>query len=166
MLNGTPALQNKVYAEDAGASSFGNMIVNSLIPSIDQRYATCAERECRAIGGISRGAAWAMRLGLTHYQVFGAIGAHSFPPFGGDVYRLPYWQQEIPAEQQPRIYIDIGTHDQFFEPAVGFVEQLTRLRMRHAWNLFPGGHDEAYWQSHIEDYLGWYVLPWKNNADL
>jgi enterochelin esterase-like enzyme len=146
-------------------SGFGLAIVNSLIPSIDQRLATCSDRNCRVVGGISRGAAWAMRLGLTDWQVFGGIGAHSFPPFGGDVYELPYWVQTIPADQRPRIYIDIGASDQFFEPAAGFEQQLTQLRIPHVWNIFPGTHEEAYWQSHIGDYLRWYVQSWKGLSE-
>jgi len=142
-------------------SGFGTAIINMMIPTVDLNYSTCSERNCRAIGGISRGAAWAMHLGMTNWQVFNAIGAHSFPPFGGDVYQLPYWVQAIPAEQQPHIYIDIGVNDQYYEPAAGFEAQLTQLRVPHSWTLWPGSHDETYWQSHIKDYLRWYVQAWK-----
>lgn len=142
-------------------SGFGSAIVDSLIPEIDQQHATCSVRTCRAIGGISRGAAWAMRLGLTNWQTFGTIGAHSLPPFGGDIYELPYWLQEIPADQTLNIYIDIGVLDPYYEPALEFEQRLTELRISHSWNLFSGTHDEIYWQSHIETYLHWYANSWK-----
>ena len=43
---------------------FGERLVDSLIPYIDQTYRTLPDRNHRAIGGMSRGAGWALRLGL------------------------------------------------------------------------------------------------------
>ena len=44
-------------------------------------FNVCSERACRALGGISRGASWALRLGLKHWELFGSFGAHSLPTF-------------------------------------------------------------------------------------
>ena len=48
--------------------------MKNLVPYVDTHYNTCAERDCRAIGGLSRGAQWALRIGLAEWQTFGAIG--------------------------------------------------------------------------------------------
>jgi len=34
------------------------------------------------------------------------------------------------------------------------------LNIPHEWHLFTGYHEEAYWQSHLEQYLRWYTQDW------
>jgi len=147
--------------EDDKTSPFGDAVVIALIPWVDQIYPTCTLRECRSIGGIMRGAAWAMRLGLTHWEMFGAIGAHSFAPFPGDFYNVPIWTKEIPAGEWPGIYIDIGTLDINLEPASLFEARLTDYGIPHEWVINVGSHNDDYWTAQMEDYLRWYTLPWK-----
>jgi enterochelin esterase-like enzyme len=147
--------------EDDKTSPFGDAVVNALIPWVDQTYATCTVRECRAVGGIMRGAAWAMRLGLTHWEIFSAIGAHSFAPFPGDFYTVPFWIKEIPEGEWPSIYIDIGALDINLEPASLFEARLTSYGIPHKWVINVGSHNDAYWTVQLEDYLRWYTLPWK-----
>jgi enterochelin esterase-like enzyme len=60
---------------DAGA--FEDVVVKDLIPMIDVTYRTRAEREHRAIAGLSMGAGQAMKIGLSHLDLFSAIGAFS-----------------------------------------------------------------------------------------
>jgi enterochelin esterase-like enzyme len=146
---------------DPALSSFGEELVNDLIPWIDEEYRTCNTRECRAIGGISRGAGWAMRLGLTRWDLFGSIGAHSFAPFSGDFYNAPYWFKEIPEDQFPRIYIDLGATDDLVTVAGLFEDRLTKYLVAHEWVINKGTHNEIYWAAHVEDYLYWYTFPWK-----
>ena len=58
---------------------FGQRLVDHLVPYIDQNYRTLADREHRAIGGMSRGAGWALRLGSA---TLGAL-RHPGPAFPG-----------------------------------------------------------------------------------
>ena len=51
--------------------------IKDLIPLIDSTYRTIADREHRAIAGLSMGAAQAMQIGLTHLDTFSAVGAFS-----------------------------------------------------------------------------------------
>ena len=52
-------------------------MVKDLIPLIDSTYRTLADRDHRAIAGLSMGAGQAMRIGLTHLDTFSAVGAFS-----------------------------------------------------------------------------------------
>jgi enterochelin esterase-like enzyme len=58
-------------------SKYGQALAAELVPWVDAHYQTCRDRACRAIGGLSRGAGWAMRIGLMASETFSAIGAHS-----------------------------------------------------------------------------------------
>jgi hypothetical protein len=79
-------------------SAFDNALIEELIPWVDQHYRTLAEKPYRAIGGLSRGAAWAVRIGFEHYQLFDSIGAHSLPLFEADGGRLNSGSQASPRK--------------------------------------------------------------------
>ncbi len=149
------------YLSNQWDSKYGPAIAEELTAWIDEHYHTCAQRECRAIGGLSRGAAWAMRTGLIYWETFGTIGAHSLAPFRGDFNEAPFWFKKIPSEQLPRIWIDIGALDVNLDAANTFEIRLTKYRIPHEWHIFLGTHNEDYWQAHVEDYLRWYAKDWE-----
>ena len=141
-------------------TKFGDVLVNELVPWIDRQYRTLSDRKSRAIGGLSRGAAWALHLGLTRWDIFGEIGAHSLPIFWNDSDQLDHWLDAIPASDMPRIYLDIGRSDADLPSALSFENLLNARNIPHEWHLQPGYHTEEYWQAHIEEYLRWYAANW------
>lgn len=60
--------------------TFGEIVTQDLIPKIDGRYRTLADREHRAIAGLSLGAAYALQTGFAHFDKFSHFG-----PFSGTV---------------------------------------------------------------------------------
>jgi enterochelin esterase-like enzyme len=60
-----------------GNSAFEEVVVDDLIPMIDATYRTLANREQRAIAGLSMGAGQAMQIGLGHLDKFAYIGSFS-----------------------------------------------------------------------------------------
>lgn len=141
---------------------FGQVVAERLIHWIDENYLTRAERDYRAIGGLSRGAGWALHLGLSRWESFGAIGLHSLPVFWTDLADIRTWLDSIPNESLPRIFMDLGDKDrpQISKSAIWFEELLTDRRIPHEWHLYPGYHEEAYWEDHMEEYLRWYTKNW------
>ena len=142
-------------------TNFGEAVVSVLVPWIDAHYPTQADRVARAIGGLSRGAAWAVRLGLMDWQTFGAIGAHSFPEFYGDGTLIPEWLAAIPPASYPRFYLDIGRSDPGIQLVVDFEAYLTAQGIPHEFHMYTGYHEENYWQTHLEYYLRWYAAGWQ-----
>ena len=138
-------------------SGFGDALVKGLVPQVDAAYPTCTERVCRAIGGLSRGASWAIYIGLKSWGQFGVIGAHSLPPFFGLERDLPGLLQSIPPGKAPHMYLDIGFSDPYRAPAASAEAILTRFAVPHEWYLNSGDHNEAYWSAHTPDYLAWYA---------
>jgi len=140
---------------------FGEALVFGLIATIDTDYRTLPFRDYRAIGGISRGGNWALRLGLSHWSFFGAIGGHSAPFFVSDgPPKVKGWLSAIPSGEFPRIYLDVGDHDKWIDHIIRFEETLDEFNVPHELYLFPGNHDEPYWASHTEHYIRWYTQDW------
>ena len=147
---------------DPPDDKFGDAIIAELVPWIDENYRTIPERKYRAIGGLSRGAAWAVHLGLGNWELFGAVGAHSMALFWGDVRSIPLWLEEMQTAGTPRIFVDVGRRD--FEEIRNSTEwfgELLRVQdIPHEWYFFTGAHNEEYWSSHMEQYIRFYAFEW------
>jgi enterochelin esterase-like enzyme len=139
---------------------FGQRLVDVLIPYIDETYRTIPDRDHRAIGGLSRGAGWAVRLGLQRWDLFGILGLHSLAVFGDDRLFLQEWLEQIPPDSWPHIFLDMGESDQELNFNLQFEGVLTSMGIPHEWHLYPGAHEEGYWSAHVEEYMRWYAQGW------
>jgi enterochelin esterase-like enzyme len=148
------------YLQDMTQSGFGRALLEDLLPWVETQYAVCSERSCRAIGGMSRGATWAMMIALEHPGLFSAAGGHSLPNAFFSPYYLQLLWEAQPEDERMRLYLDIGEFDRYRPGAEEFQQQLDFLQIPHEWHLNPGTHDHAYWIEHVEDYLRWYAEDW------
>jgi len=64
-----------------GQEAFGAVMVNELIPLIDRAFRTIADRDHRAIAGLSMGGSQTMAIALTHLDLFAYIGTFSGAQF-------------------------------------------------------------------------------------
>jgi enterochelin esterase-like enzyme len=142
---------------------FGQRLVEQLIPYIDSTYRTLPDRNQRAIGGMSRGAGWALRLGLTHWRLFGTIGLHSPAVLQKDASEISEWLADIPPSSRPRVFMDIGDNDPELAMASQVESQFNRYGLTHEWHLYGGAHTEDYWSAHVEEYIRWYAEGWSDN---
>ncbi len=143
---------------DAYVSEFGQVLVDELIPYMGHNFRTCSERQCRAIGGLSRGGNWAIHLGFERPDLFTAVGAHSAPLFYGEIItvRNAASDKEV-ASSLPVFFIDVGNKDEDFADVQKFVSILQEYHsVEYEFNNFLGYHDDAYWSAHVQDYLLWY----------
>jgi len=142
-------------------NNFPLALTEEIIPWVGGNLNVCTGKVSRAIGGLSRGASWAIRIGLAEWDYFGSIGAHSVPTFRGDISSLPDWLEEIPNGKEPRIYLDIGRFDPEVKASYSFENALNEEGIPHEWHLNEGRHNEAYWEEQMEAYLRWYAAGWE-----
>ncbi len=138
-------------------SHYDQAVVEELLPHLAQEFAACDRRDCRAIGGLSRGAAWSVRAALGFGQPFAALGLHSLAPFYGDYTRLPYQARDVPAGAMPAVWMDSGSRDRYLSQARHYSGLLEDYGVAHEFHLFAGEHEEAYWSRGVERYLRWYA---------
>ncbi len=148
--------QEDYYLQDIRASLFGAAVVGEVVPWADANFNTCPARACRALGGISRGATWAVMLGFENSELFAAVGAHSlpFPPMSSS--RLHTLTDAAPGGP-PALRIDIGSADPYLSDAQRFETSLNLVGVPHDWIVQDGTHNAGYWKSHMQEYLRWYV---------
>ena len=142
---------------DPYSSGYTDALLETLLPWVDANLPTCTVRECRAVGGLSRGGAYAFLLALDHPDLFAAAGGHSMVPFGGMDNRLKRQLAAMAPGELPRLWIDMGESDRYFGDLSAYERLLTQLGVPHETHFYPGGHNESYWAAHVEEYLRWYV---------
>jgi enterochelin esterase-like enzyme len=139
---------------------FGKRLIENIIPYIDATYRTIPDRDHRAIGGMSRGAGWSLRLGLADWELFSSIGLHSLAVMQQDASRIKVWLSAIPLASRPNIFMDIGDNDQEQAMARRVESIFNDAGLTHEWHLYSGAHTEQYWGDHVEEYLRWYAEQW------
>lgn len=147
-------------AREPASTVFDEIFLEQAVPYVDKTYRTLLDAKHRAVGGLSRGAGWAIHFGLTHPELFGAIGAHSPVIFWEDGPQIGKWLDAIPRIDMPRIYLDIGDRDPNHDSADLFKRLLQDRNIPFEWYLNSGFHTEEYWSLHVEDYLRWYAGGW------
>jgi enterochelin esterase-like enzyme len=151
------ALPYEEYSlRDPFATGFEAALPDELLPWLEQHYPLCRQRACRALGGISRGGAWALHLSITRPELFAAVGAHAAPPFYGSDLRLTRWLKDNPPASLPGLYLDVGRKDRFYRPIEEFHALLVEQGVAHEWQVNAGDHSAAYWSGQLESYLLWY----------
>ena len=60
-----------------GHERYEDFFIQELMPAIDHKYRTIANRKARGISGVSMGGYGALHLGMKHPDVFGSASAHS-----------------------------------------------------------------------------------------
>jgi len=143
-------------------TKFSQAITEVLLPHIDRTYRTLPDRAHRAVGGLSRGAGWAVHFAISEWELFGALGAHSVAVFHTDAQRMRAWLGQIPEDQYPRIFVDIGDKDrpEIMRSTLWFEDLLNLYDIPHEWRLLSGYHAEEYWKANLEQYLRWYTQGW------
>lgn len=142
------------------STTFDEVFMEDLLPFIDVNFRTLSEPAYRAVGGLSRGAGWAIHFGLTHPTQFGVIGAHSPIVFWEDSTEIDSWLGAIPRSKLPRFYLDIGLSDPNQDSTVLLETLLTDRNIPHEYHINSGYHTEQYWASQVENYLRWYAAGW------
>jgi enterochelin esterase-like enzyme len=149
------------YWNSDGGAGFGDRLINNLIPYVDQNYRTLADREHRALGGLSRGGGWTVQLGFARPDLFGYLGLHSPAIFKDNAPFVEKYIQAIPQESRPKLWMDIGDSDMELPRALLLEEILTRNDYVHEFHRYSGDHSEVYWSAHAERYLRWYTQVWE-----
>jgi putative tributyrin esterase len=174
----TPEGNNGWYTDSATISTdkYESYILQELIPDVDKRFRTVAERRGRAIAGFSMGGYGALKLGLKHPELFalvasisGALDATSrtddgsiMQTFGAldsaerksnDVLRLA---EEFPAERIPLLpyfYLDCASDDQWLNINQRFAKILQDRKVPLEFRQLPGDHSWSYWDKQVQEVL-------------
>lgn len=154
--------QEDQYLLSPSLTGYEEAILNELIPWIDSHYPTCTDRECRAIGGLSRGALWAEKIAFEHADLFSSLAMLSTPGAWIDEQSLYFLAESHKPDNLLRIRLDTGSGDIYRNEAVKVSSTLTFIGYLYEFYIQTGEHDINYWQSRLADYFVWFSEGWKD----
>jgi enterochelin esterase-like enzyme len=162
MPNCDPSPDGIFVNTSGGDNSVEGLITNELLPHIDATYRTWANRQGRAIGGISRGGVWSLEIAFRHPELFSAVGAHS--PALSVNYPHPLYDPFVllaePGVRTLRIYLDAGDADWARAGTDRLHRALEEQGMPHEFTVGEGSHVDDYWARMVPAYLAFYTLAW------
>jgi enterochelin esterase-like enzyme len=135
-------------------------LAKDLIPYVDGKFRTLASRRYRGVGGISHGAAIAVRMAFEFPAIFGSAGLLSGGIDASEKERFEAWIAQTPVEQRPRVLINVGEQDGIRALTSNLLEVLDRNEFPYTLQLGQGDHSWEYWSAQMESYLLWFADAW------
>jgi enterochelin esterase-like enzyme len=138
----------------AGPDLYEQDLLRDVIPLVDAKYRTIADRRSRAIVGFSMGGGQAARIGLGNLDTFSRVGVMSAGMGGGlDAEPLKSLAADVAAanEQIALLWIGCGRDDFAFAGATELSKALDELKIEHTFHQSDGGHHWRVWRRYLRD---------------
>jgi enterochelin esterase-like enzyme len=132
---------------------FGSILVDEVIPAVEKGYRAAADRESRAIAGLSLGGAESLYIGLNALDRFAWVGGFSTVALVGD------YNEEFPGlddranSRLGLLWISCGKQDPFFPLSEKFRHWLEAKRVRFKWVNTSGAHTWQVWKQNFTDFV-------------
>ena len=145
---GTGAFRDPGLTE-RNMSKFGEALITEVMPQVEKTYRVKADRDHRALAGLSMGGAESLYVGLNHLNEFGWVGSFSAGGLG-DKYDSEFPGLSSGANSQLHLlWIACGTEDHLIGPNRKFREWLTAKRVQHTDIETPGMHTWMVWRRNL-----------------
>lgn len=130
-------------------AAFEKDLLQDLIPFIEKTYAAKADRESRAIAGLSMGGGQALNFGLNNLDTFAWVGGFSSAPNTKPPANLIRDHAEA-TKKLRLLYVSCGDKDGLFRISQGVHKMLDEKGVPHVYRVIPGGgHDFRVWKSDL-----------------
>ena len=154
---------------------YESYFLREVVPRVEREYALYPSAATRYIGGYSMGGYAALRIGLSHPDLFSRIGAHSPTLFVDSLpdkiaTRFMYPTEVLRAKRDPLllpldlqslsetiVFIDTGSQDINREACERMHQRLVDAGVVSELRILSGFHGTTYWQTHMPDYMHFYA---------
>jgi putative tributyrin esterase len=192
----TPDAGNSWYVNSATVPGdrFADYITNDLIHEIDSRWRTMASQNRRAIAGLSMGGYGSVLFGLTHPDLFAAVGSVSGALDGptGVEHVMPNLREstdlafgtagsstridnnihllapKADSSSLPYLFLECGSQDPLLASNRQFVQELSSKDVPYEYHEYPGAHTWEFWDSSLPmmlEVIAKRILPGKQSRD-
>ncbi len=144
--------EGNVFASAPAFAAFEQDLLQDVIPAIEQRYSVQAEREHRALAGLSMGGGQSLNFGLAHLDTFAWIGGFSSAPNT----KPPAQLVPDPAAARDTLkllWLSAGNKDGLIRISQGVHAYLKEQNIPHVWNVDGHGHDGTTWRNNLYHFL-------------
>ena len=145
-----------------GMRGFEEELTQVIVPFVDQNFRTIADRQHRALAGLSMGGGQSFFVGLQHTGLFSHIGVFSTGVFGGIRETRSFNAEEsMPGlisqhekynQSLKLFYISVGTDDPRLSSTRKAVADMQQSGLKIIFNTFPGDHEWQVWRKSLHDF--------------
>ncbi len=132
----------------ATAPAFGKFdqdLLGSLIPFIESKYSVKADRESRALAGLSMGGGQSLNFGLANLDSFAWVGGFSSAPNTKPAAELVP-DPEKATKQLKLLYLSCGNKDGLIRISQNVHAYLKEKNVPHIWHVDEHAHDFQHWK--------------------
>ncbi len=140
--------EGNVFATAPAFEKFEQDLLKDLIPSIESKYSVKADRESRALAGLSMGGGQSLNFGLGHLDTFAWIGGFSSAPNT----RPPEQLVPDPAKATSMLkllWISCGDKDGLINFSQRTHAYLKEKNVPHIWHVDSGMHEFRVWKKDL-----------------
>ena len=142
---------------------FPEVLVNEIIPMTDKKFRTIADREHRAMAGLSMGGFQTFQTTMTNTDKFAYVGGFSGASFLQpntvitDMYNGVWADSAAFNRKMKLVYLSIGTTEpeRMYNGVKNFHEALSKAGIRHIYYESPGtSHEWQTWRRSLHQFAG------------
>ena len=128
------------------------LVSQELIPMIDSKYRTVADRDHRAITGLSMGGFISWSVAMNHPELFAYVGGFS----GSGMAQNPDAYPASLNDQYKLLFISTGSDEspQMYATVTNFRDVLEKNGVKHVYYESPGtGHEWLNWRRSLKEFV-------------
>jgi enterochelin esterase-like enzyme len=129
-------------------AAFERDLFDDLIPFIESHYSVLADREHRALAGLSMGGGQSLNFGLTHLQTVAWVGGFSSAPNTKPAKDLIKDPAELTSKLK-LLWISCGDADRLMTISRRLHDALEEKNVPHVWHVDQGGHTWPVWKNDL-----------------
>ena len=131
---------------------FGEALLGEVMPQVEKAYRVSAERQSRAIAGLSMGGTESLVVGLNHLDRFAWIGAFSSGGLNTN-FAVQFPSLDAKANDTLQLlWIGCGREDGLLGSNRQLCEWLKSKDIRHTWVESPGTHSFRVWRRYLAEF--------------
>ena len=140
--------EGNVMAAAPAFANFERDLLDDVIPAIEARYSVQADREHRALAGLSMGGGQSLNFGLAHLDTFAWVGGFSSAP------NTKPPEQLVPdpaaaTKQLKLLWLACGNKDGLIRISQGVHAYLKEKGVPHVWHVDGNAHDPTEWRNNL-----------------
>ncbi len=140
--------EGNVFQSAPAFAVFERDLLDDVIPTIESRYSVKANRDHRALAGLSMGGGQSLNFGLTNLETFAWVGGFSSAPNTKAPEELIPEPQKA-KEQLKLLWLSCGNKDGLIRLSQRLQRYLKENNVPHVWNIDSNGHDATHWRNNL-----------------
>ncbi|MFZ4507662.1 MAG: alpha/beta hydrolase, partial [Fimbriimonas sp.] len=139
--------EGDVFKTAPAFGEFDKDLFGSIIPFIEATYPVVADREHRALAGLSMGGGQSLNFGLAHPETFAYVGGFSSAPNTFNPAKLVAAPAEL--KKLKVLWVSCGDKDGLFPISKNLHLRLTQESVSHIWHVDSGAHTWEVWKNDL-----------------